>query len=135
MNLPFAPNAPHRRLLPEGRAAGPMPWVIAIMVFLTVLAAAAGLGLAASARALGDQIAGRVTIQIVDADPETREAQARAAVAAASRVPGVARVERVPDEEIARLLAPWLGEGELDLPTPALIEADLADQDADRAYH
>ena len=39
-------SAADRRLLPEGRAAGPMPWVIAIMMFLTVLAAAAGLGLA-----------------------------------------------------------------------------------------
>jgi cell division transport system permease protein len=33
-----------RGLLPEGRLAGPMPWVIAIMMFLTVLAAAAGMG-------------------------------------------------------------------------------------------
>ena len=35
-------GAADRRLLPEGRLAGPMPWVIAIMMFLTVLAAAAG---------------------------------------------------------------------------------------------
>ncbi|TVV69603.1 cell division protein, partial [Sphingomonas solaris] len=27
-----------RRLLPESRLSGPMPWVIAIMMFLTVLA-------------------------------------------------------------------------------------------------
>ena len=40
-----------RGLLPEGRMAGPMPWVIAIMMFLTVLAAAAGLGLAGAAAA------------------------------------------------------------------------------------
>lgn len=126
MILPFASTAPERRLLPEGRAAGPMPWVIAIMVFLTVLAAAAGLGLASAARALGDQIAGRVTIQIVHADPEIREAQTRAALAAA-RMPGIARAERVPDAEIARLLAPWFGPGELDIPAPALIDVDLSD--------
>ena len=40
-------GAAARGLLPEGRVAGPMPWVIAIMMFLTLLAAAAGLGLAA----------------------------------------------------------------------------------------
>jgi cell division transport system permease protein len=127
MNLPFASTAPEHRLLPEGRAAGPMPWVIAIMVFLTVLAAAAGIGLASAARALDDQIAGRVTIQIVQADAETREAEARSALAAARSVAGVARAERVPDAEIARLLAPWFGPGELDLPAPALIDADLSD--------
>ena len=41
-------GAADRRLLPEGRLAGPMPWVIAIMMFLTVLAAAAGLRLASA---------------------------------------------------------------------------------------
>ncbi len=127
MNLPFASSTPEHRLLPEGRAAGPMPWVIAIMVFLTVLAAAAGLGLAAAAGALGDQIAGRVTIQVVEADAVSREAQARAAVAAARALPGVRRVERVPDAEIARLLAPWFGAGDLGLPTPALIDVDIDD--------
>ena len=45
-------GAADRRLLPEGRLAGPMPWVIAIMMFLTVLAAAAGLGLRNAARSL-----------------------------------------------------------------------------------
>jgi len=44
-----AAAAARHRLLPEGRVAGPMPWVIAIMMFLTVLAAAAGLGLAGAA--------------------------------------------------------------------------------------
>ena len=44
-------GAAERGLLPEGRLAGPMPWVIAIMMFLTVLAAAAGLGLGQRRRA------------------------------------------------------------------------------------
>ncbi len=33
--------AARHRLLPGGRVAGPMPWIIAIMMFVTVLAAAA----------------------------------------------------------------------------------------------
>lgn len=124
MNLPFASTAPQHRLLPEGRAAGPMPWVIAIMVFLTVIAAAAGLGLAGAARALGDQIAGRVTIQIVEAGAEAREAQARAALQAAG---AFGKAVRVPEAEIARLLEPWFGAGELGLPVPAMIDVDLTD--------
>ena len=130
MILPFAFTPADRRLLPEGRAAGPMPWVIAIMVFLTVLMAAGGLALASAARGLGDQIAGRATIQIVEADPVSREAQAKAAAAAARALPGVAKVSVVSDAEIARLLEPWLGAGSLELPAPALIDVDMADPDA-----
>ncbi|HEV2569767.1 MAG TPA: FtsX-like permease family protein [Sphingomonas sp.] len=114
-----------RRLLADRRRSGPMPWVLAIMVFLTVLAAAAGLGLAASARSLGDQIAGRVTIQIVEADASAREAQVRAAEAAARRTLGVREVRRVPDAELARLVEPWLGPESAELPRPALIDVDL----------
>jgi cell division transport system permease protein len=120
-------GAAERGLLPEGRLAGPMPWVIAIMMFLTVLAAAAGLGLAGAASRLDDQIGGRVTIQIVVANPARREAEARAAAAAIGDLPGVISVRLVPDAEIQALLEPWLGGGglEAELPVPALIDVDL----------
>jgi len=116
-----------RGLLPEGRLAGPMPWVIAIMMFLTVLAAAAGMGLAGAAARLDAQIGGRVTIQIVEANPAERAAQARAAAAAIADLPGVLAVRPVPEAEIQALLEPWLGTGSLeaDLPVPALIDVDL----------
>jgi cell division transport system permease protein len=121
------PTAPERRLLPEGRLAGPMPWVIAIMMFLTVLAAAGGLGLAHAARGLTARLAGGITIQIVDANPDRREAAARAVVARLAADPHVVHVHRVEAEEMARLLRPWLGQGVLDpdLPVPILIDADL----------
>jgi cell division transport system permease protein len=120
-------GAAERGLLPEGRLAGPMPWVIAIMMFLTVLAAAAGLGLAGAAARLDGQIGGRVTIQIVEANPVRRQAQAEAAAAAIADLPGVIAVRAVPEEEIQALLEPWLGKGsiEADLPVPALIDVDL----------
>ena len=123
-------GAAERGLLPEGRLAGPMPWVIAIMMFLTVLAAAAGLGLAGAAARLDDQIGSRITIQVVEADPVAREAQARAAAAAVRSLPGVIAVRPVPQAEIEALLEPWIGAGglESDVPVPALIDVDLADQ-------
>lgn len=129
MTLPFTMSPAERRLLPEGRAAGPMPWVIAIMTFLTVLAAAAGLALAAAADSLGAQLTGRVTVQIVEADRVSRDAQAAAALRVLRTVPGVVRADRVEDAAIARLLEPWLGADGLgpDLPAPALIDVDLAD--------
>jgi len=123
-----------RGLLPEGRLAGPMPWVIAIMMFLTVLAAAAGMGLASAATRLDDQIGGRVTIQIVEASPANKAAQAAAAAAALRDQPGVVAVRPVPEEEINRLLVPWLGESGIaeDIPIPALIDVDLTPEGHDR---
>ena len=116
-----------RGLLPEGRLSGPMPWVIAIMMFLTVLAAAAGLGLASAATRLDDQIGGRVTIQIVEANPARKAAQSEAAAAALRDRPGVVAVRPVPEEEINRLLVPWLGTSGIaeEIPIPALIDVDL----------
>jgi cell division transport system permease protein len=123
-------GAAERGLLPEGRLAGPMPWVIAIMMFLTVLAAAAGMGLAGAASRLDDQIGTRVTIQVVEANPDIRRAQAEAAAAALRRVPGVIAVRPVPDAEVQALLEPWLGAGGLenDIPVPALIDVDLTQE-------
>jgi cell division transport system permease protein len=123
-------GAAERGLLPEGRLAGPMPWVIAIMMFLTVLAAAAGLGLGGAASRLDDQIGGRVTIQVVEADPVLRDRQAEAAAVALRLLPGVVAVRPVPEAEIQALLEPWLGAGLMrsDLPVPALIDVDLTPQ-------
>ena len=120
-------GAADRGLLPEGRLTGPMPWVLAIMMFLTVLAAAAGLGLGNAARSLDADIGNRITVQIVEANPDLRDAQARLAVKALGTLAGVTAVRRVSPEEMKALLEPWLGEGGLegDLPVPAMIDAEL----------
>lgn len=120
-------GAADRRLLPEGRLAGPMPWVIAIMMFLTVLAAAAGLGLRHAARSLDADIGNRITIQIVEANPDFREAQARIVVSELKKLAGVQSIRRVEAREMRELLEPWLGAGGLDadLPVPAMIDVDL----------
>jgi cell division transport system permease protein len=121
-------GAADRRLLPEGRLAGPMPWVIAIMMFLTVLAAAAGLGLGGAAASLDDDIGNRITVQVVEPNPDRREAEARRAVDELRRQPGVESVRRLEAGEIEKLLEPWLGSGGLegDLPIPAMIDAELS---------
>lgn len=127
MKLLWRANPADRRLLPEGRAAGPMPWVIAIMMFLMALAGAAGLGLREAARTLSADLADRVTVQIVEADASRREAQAQAALAALDRLADVRAVHRVSAAEMKALLEPWLGasgtEGEL--PVPVLIDVDM----------
>jgi cell division transport system permease protein len=115
------------RLFPEGRVTGPMPWVIAIMMFLTVLAAAAGLALSAGADRIEQQVGNRVTVQIVEPNPDQRAAQANLAETVLQRTAGVAEVRRVPDDEVALLLEPWLGDlaADADLPVPAMIDVDL----------
>ena len=120
-------GAADRGLLPEGRLTGPMPWVLAIMMFLTVLAAAAGLGLGNAAQSLDAEIGNRITIQVMEANPDAREAQADKVVAALKSSPGVIAVRRVGDREMKDLLEPWLGEAglEAELPVPAMIDADL----------
>lgn len=143
MSFSWRTSSADRRLLPEGRLAGPMPWVIAIMVFLTVLATAAGLGLTAAAAALRSELAGRVTVQVVEADPAVRDRAAARITQALNRLSNVRAVRRVDDREVAALLRPWLGGEDLgeDLPVPALIDADLkriddrALADLDAAIH
>ncbi len=128
MNLPFAVSSADRRLLPEGRFAGPMPWVIAIMMFLTVLAGAGGLGLRRGAQGLVSSIGTRLTVQIVDANPDVREAQARVAVQALQRESGVLSVVRVSDAEMNAMLERVLGSAAAgaNLPVPAMIDVELS---------
>jgi len=117
-------------LLPDPRLGSPMPWVIAIVIALTVIAAASGLGLRnAAARASAD-LNGGITVQIVTAAPVLRNRQADAALAVLGKLPDVARARRVQQDQLDNLLEPWLGTrpGDTidDLPIPALIDVRLA---------
>jgi cell division transport system permease protein len=116
-------------LLQQARLGGPMPWVIAIMIALTVMAAAAGLALSNLARNASAEIVGGLTVQVVEAAPAERDRQAEVAVALLSNREDVASVRRVPDKELSGLIEPWLGEaaGTADeaIPIPALIDARL----------
>jgi len=117
-------------LMPQSRLSGPMPWVIAIMVAMTAIAAAAGLALHNTAEAAAAELAGGVTVQIVEASPELRAAQAKAAKARIGAMDDVVSVRLVPQEEIDMLIEPWLGSGVTDgtdgaVPVPALIDVRL----------
>lgn len=126
------PAAPARTrsasLLPQGRFAGPIPWVIAILIALVVIAAAGGLSLRNLAENARADLAGAVTVQIVEADPEVRQTRAQAAADALGDHPLVTSVRIVPEQELIALLEPWLGSSAAseDVPIPALIDVELS---------
>jgi cell division transport system permease protein len=121
------------QLVPQARLAGPMPWVIAIMVALTVIAAAGGLALNNLADNARSELSGGATVQIVEALPQERDRQARTALALLAEHPAVASARRVPDAELERLLEPWLGVGadKEAVPIPALIDLRLRTEASD----
>ncbi|PLK26686.1 ABC transporter permease [Novosphingobium sp. TH158] len=115
-------------LVPQARLSGPIPWVIAIMVMLTVIAAAGGLALRKLASVAQNELKGGITVQIVEARSDVRDVQARQAVAVLRALPGVKSVTPVPQEQVDALVEPWLGGevGEAGIPVPALIDARLS---------
>ena len=116
---------PERRLLGGGRLSGPTPWLIAIMMFVMISVAAAGLALAGSARVVRDGVAHRHMVQIADG-----RAEAPAALAALKAAPGVVSATPVPEAELRATLERWLGAVARDpdaaLPLPVLIDVELA---------
>ena len=115
-------------LVPQTRLAGPMPWVIAIMVALTVIAAAAGLAASNVARNAADALSGGVTVQIVQADPAARLRQAEAAARRLNAMPGIDSAIVISQQEVERLIEPWLGGMAIDgqeIPVPAMVDVRL----------
>lgn len=128
----YGPGARDRRLLDQGRSTRVMTWIMAIMLFLTVLAGALGLGMFAATAQMDRQLTGRLTVQVVEPDAQARDAQAAALVATLARTPGVIAAREVDRARLAELLRPWLGDAGLDadLPMPAMIDVELAGEDA-----
>ena len=122
-----AAAAARHRLLPGGRLAGPMPWIIAIMMFLTVPSAAAGLALGAAVQAMSADLAGRASVQVVEADAAVRDQLAARMLQALRQASEVRAATPVDPAALADQLRPWLGEdaASADLPVPALIDVTL----------
>lgn len=120
----FAASEAESRLLPGGTFRGPTPYVIAIMTFVMLIVAAAGLALANAAGVVAGAVEHRYVLQL----PDGRDGKLEAAIRAAQSTPGVTQVEAVPEAEMRRTLERWIGPGGLgeDLPVPAIIHLDFA---------
>lgn len=98
----------------------------AIMLFFLILFAAAALALGNAASSL--KSGNRITVQIVEANPDSRARQTERALATLRAEREVVSAKTVEEEEMKRLLEPWLGKGALggDIPIPSMIDVELS---------
>jgi cell division transport system permease protein len=122
------------RILPELRSSGGiLPWVIAVMVYLSALAIAGGFGLRSAASGWTSDLTRRVTIQVSETDSDVQSQKATAIVEQLKADAMVEDARRLSDAELGALLDPWLGEGSVnaELPVPAMIDVTFKDDTAD----
>jgi cell division transport system permease protein len=108
-----------------------LPWLIAFMVFLAVLAIGGILVLNATAARWDQGVGGTLTVQIAateDAAKDQNNLQEVLNVIAAQS--GIERYLIIEEERMMALLEPWLGASANagDLPLPKLIDVGLADE-------
>jgi len=113
-----------------------LPFLVAAMAFLAALALSGWVGAAALASSWQAGAASTLTVQVPQpGDPAAQGAGTRLAqVLAALRVArSVAEARALTEDELAKLLRPWLGAGadRLAIPLPAVIAVRLADNGGD----
>lgn len=125
--------------LDRDQLGGFLPWLIAFMVFLSVLALAGTLALNNLAERWDKGMSGTLTVQIkpspdaiaggagAEAAAAQDEKRLRAAVVVLKTTSGIGRVEVLSEDNLLALLEPWLGGGAVagDLPLPRLIDVQL----------
>ncbi len=115
------------QIVPRARLAGPVPWVLAIMIALIVVACAGAMSLGNLADRARGELSGALTIQIIEANASQRAAQTEKAAEIMLAEPSVEQLRIVPEEELDALLEPWLGTGDAGdaVPIPSLIDVQL----------
>ena len=111
----------------ESVYGGLLPWMIAVMVFLSGVAVSGALSVRDAAGGWRDNLSRSMTVQIVATDAEQREKETEAALAVLNETPEISSAEMLGEADIAALLEPWVGGGDIaaELPVPALIDVYL----------
>lgn len=115
-----------------------LPWLIAFMVYLAVLALAGVMVLNATASRWNTGISGTLTIQIAPLETrgqdqsqilEKEDLRIQDTLRVLRSTPGISRADIIAGSEIMALLEPWLGSlGKAEeLPLPHLIDVELGD--------
>jgi len=108
---------------------GTFALLMAATCLLMLLAAAMALALRGAARQVSGATATRVLVQVVDANPDRRDATADEVMARLDRIHGLGSAHRVSMEQAQALVAPYMdGVQVSQLPLPVLIELDGGDR-------
>jgi cell division transport system permease protein len=105
-----------------------LPWLIALMVFLAVIAMAGILVLNSVTERWGQEVTGTVTVQVSSAEVTSEdEARLQAILDVLASTKTIYKYEVISDERVLELLEPWLGDirNSNDLPLPRLIDVKL----------
>ncbi len=126
------------QLIPDHEgAAGFLPWVIAVMVFVGGLAVAASFILNKSVSDIHAGLKGSITVEVPRIDNKGNAGRVEQAAGILRSTAGIAQVRVLDKSELIALLEPWLGKGNVsdDLPIPQLIDVTLdRDHPADLAF-
>lgn len=114
-----------------------VPWLIAPLTYLACIAILLALAATGLADRWDSGLTGTLTVELpAEDDAATRIRMREEALAVLRGWPDIRTAEPLPEAEILRLLAPWLGDGLAlaDLPLPQLIDVRLALRDETRAF-
>lgn len=124
-------NRSSGRLLPREKGAAPLDVVIGVMAFLAALALGASLVAERASVGWRAGLSDRLTVQILVPEhgdvAATLAHETAAALDVLRATPGIAHAAPLSEDEMQRLVEPWLGKGSLvaELPLPKLIDATI----------
>lgn len=127
MTTPGKPGQSH--LMPPDSAGGAtLNTIVSVMSFLACLTLGAVLTVSHLASEWTRGLAGAMTVQLLPVSGSLPEDQAAAALKIVQEWPGIESARALSKSQSARLLEPWLGQGNVleDLPVPQLIEIQIA---------
>ncbi len=106
---------------------GALVFVVAVLCFLSVVAAIGAMGAHRAAAGWGRALSGTATVLVRPRGDQSSDAAAADAAEALAGAPGVQLARALPGAEAAALLAPWIGADALPegLPMPRLVAVDL----------
>jgi cell division transport system permease protein len=108
-----------------------LPWLVALMVYLSAVAVAGVLVLAGLVERWDHDVTGTLTVQVQPVPGEAGELltdeRVRMAADLMRRTPGILAARPLDKQQTLALLEPWLGSAEVvkDLPLPRLIDVSL----------
>ncbi len=107
-----------------------LPWIVGLMVYLATLTLAVALLVSTLTANWSAGLTGTVTIHIAVINDESEAVMNRRveeAIRLSLKTPGIDAARAIPSDEVAALLAPWLGDEApiADLPLPRIVDVTL----------